>query len=632
MLAAQLAAAQGYYANPVLNADYSDPDVTCVDGEFWMTASSFNCVPGLQLLHSRDLVDWEIVGAALPAGSPYWSGALGSPDHGGGVWAPSIRYRESDGRFYIFWGDPDRGIFQVSAEDPRGRWTDPVCVIAGRGLIDPCPLFDEDGRVYLVHAWAGSRAGFKSVLNVCELDATCSRAVGEQVLVFDGNKNGNLTVEGPKFYKHGGRYWIFAPAGGVKTGWQLAMRADSPYGPYEWRRVCETASEADAAAGRAAPTRAPHQGGWVADAAGQYWFLHFEDRHAWGRVVHLQPMDWTADGWCLIGTDPDGDGIGEPVSSWSRPTPFTREQNASFQPQNVTSPLLREQNASFQSQNVTSPLLREQNASFQSQNVGFTLPAGATETRTGFTGTAIPLNWQWHGKPEVDWAMPNPSDGCLRLNCLAHDNDWHNLWDTPNLLLEKLVGPSMQLTARLVFRPAYEGDRAGLLVMGMDYSTLELYYDGEKVLLQCRVCADADGGSAEQVIEALPLKTVMSEAGKPYCTVTVRVDIRDKYPTSDPARTPVTNNQRGGKASRASKSSLASSHTTASVSQGSSASLVSQWPPVVECLFSYSLDGRRFTDFGPAFTAREGKWIGAKAGFFTSADIKKNDGGSVEIY
>lgn len=589
----------GRYSNPILDSDYSDPDVECVDGEYWMTASSFNCVPGLQILHSYDLVDWEIVGAALPADSPYWSGAIGSPDHGNAVWAPAIRYRESNGLFYIFWGDPDRGIFQVNSADPRGRWSDPVCVLPGRGMIDPCPLFDDDGRVYLVHAWAGSRAGFKSVLNVCELDADCTLAVSEQVLVFDGNKNGNLTVEGPKFYKRDGRYWIFAPAGGVKTGWQLALRAGSPYGPYEWRRVCEAASEADVSAGRAAPTRAPHQGGWVPDAAGQYWFLHFEDRYAWGRVVHLQPMSWTDDGWCIIGDDVDGDGIGEPVSSWSRPTPFIREQNASSH-----------------SQNTLLPTLREQNAHFHSQNGG----QGAAETRTGFTGTAIPLNWQWHGRPSVDWAMPNPSDGCLRLNCLVHDEGWRNLWNTPNLLLEKIVGPSTELTAKLVFRPAYEGDRAGLVVMGLDYSTLELYYDGTQVFLQRRTCSDADKGSAETVSESIPVQTSLTTEsdpgiqpgdGRPYCTVYVRVNIRNR---ADADRSS------GRSGARQSKGGPNTSGD------------YKEWPPAVECVFSYSADGHRFRPVGEAFTAREGQWIGAKTGFFATADIRKNDGGSVEVF
>ena len=537
------AAAQSRYTNPVLDSDYSDPDVIAVDGEYWMTASSFNCVPGLQILHSTNLIDWEITGAALLADSPYWDGAIASPDHGNAVMAPSIRYRESDGLFYIFWGDPDRGIFQVHAADPRGRWSDPVCVIAGRGLLDPCPLFDDDGRVYLVHAWAGSRAGFNSILNVCELDPDCTKAIGEEVLVFDGNKNGNPTVEGPKFYKHGGRYWIFAPAGGVKTGWQLALRSDSPYGPYEWRRVCETADATDVAAGRAASTYSPHQGGWVSDAAGQYWFMHFEDKHAWGRVVHLQPMNWTADGWCVIGVDVDGDGIGEPVKSWERPVPASKASGTGL---------------------------------------------SAMETRTGFTGPSIPLNWQWHGRPGRDWAMPNPSEGCLRLNCLVQGSDWHNLWNTPSLLLEKLTGPTTELTSKLVFRPSYKGDRVGLVIMGADYSTLELYFDGRQVFLQRRTCAKADTGTAEEITDSIPLETVRPGEGRPYCTVYVRVNVADKAGAG--------------------------------------------WPPEVECRFSYSLDGKRFNGIGQVFTASAGKWIGAKAGFFALAEIKRNNGGSVEVF
>jgi hypothetical protein len=183
--------------------------------------------------------------------------------------------------------------------------------------------------------------------------------------------------------------------------------------------------------------------------------------------------------------------------------------------------------------------------------------------------------------------MPNPSEGCLRLNCLENARGWRNLWDTPNLLLEKVAGPSMELTARLVFRPAYEGDRAGLAVMGLDYSTLELFYDGEKVSLQRRLCTDADAGGTERITDSIPLETVFSEAGKPFCTVWVRVNVHGKD---------------------------------------------SAWTPAVGCGFSYSLDGRRFRPLGEDFTAREGKWIGAKAGFFATATIKKNDGGSVEIF
>ena len=154
----------GKYKNPIVFADYSDPDVIRTGDDYWMTASSFNCVPGLPVLHSTDLVNWELVNYALPR---MYDTDFDAASHGNGVWAPAIRFH--DGWYYIYWGDPDRGIYMVRTQDPRGAWSKPVLVKAAKGIIDTCPLWDEDGRAYLVHGWAGSRAGFKSVLSVSEM-------------------------------------------------------------------------------------------------------------------------------------------------------------------------------------------------------------------------------------------------------------------------------------------------------------------------------------------------------------------------------------------------------------------------------------------------------------------------------
>ena len=302
------------YTNPIIYADYSDPDVVCVDGEYWMTASSFNCTPGLQILHSTNLVEWEVVSAALPEGLSYQGDTSWGTRHGDGVWAPSIRFHK--GLFYIFWGDPDYGIYQVHASDPLGEWSEPLCVIPGKGMIDPCPLWDDDGRVWLVHAWARSRCGFNNILSVRELSPDCTVAISDTVTVFNGFENGQVTTEGPKFYKRGEEYVILCPSGGVKTGHQLVLKSDSVTGPYKMRVAMHSGDY---------QVFGPHQGGWVSDAKGSDWFIHFEDRYAWGRVVHLQPMSWTEDGWCIIGVDTDGDGIGEPVLSHSRPAPFRRK-------------------------------------------------------------------------------------------------------------------------------------------------------------------------------------------------------------------------------------------------------------------------------------------------------------------
>lgn len=279
----------------IVFADYSDPDV-CegTDGDYWLTASSFQCTPGLPILHSTDLIRWELVNYALERLSPVEH--YDTVRHGCGVWAPSIR-RHGD-TYYIYWGDPDFGVFMIRTDDPRGRWTEPVLVLEGKGVIDPCPLWDEDGRCYLVNAWAASRCGFNSVLTMRELSADGSRVIGAPVLVYDGQRDEgeakgqrdeghsvNHTIEGPKLYKHDGYYYILAPAGGVEKGWQVALRSRHIYGPYESKTVFNEGGI--------------HQGGWVADG-----FIAFQDRGPYGRVLHLLDVEWKK-GWPMMKKNKD---------------------------------------------------------------------------------------------------------------------------------------------------------------------------------------------------------------------------------------------------------------------------------------------------------------------------------------
>lgn len=501
----------GTYKNPVLFADYSDPDVIRTGDDYWMTSSSFNCSPGLQILHSTDLVNWTLAGAALPR---MYDAAFDAASHGNGVWAPAIRFH--DGWYYIYWGDPDRGVYMTRTRDPRGTWEEPVLVRAAVGIIDTCPLWDDDGKAYLVHGWAGSRAGFKSMLSVCEMTLDGTRLVGDEVLIFDGH-DAHPTVEGPKFYKRNGWYYVFAPAGGVKTGWQLALRSRSPWGPYECRKVLHQGDTA---------TPGPHQGAWVEDTAGDSWFVHFVDRHAYGRVVHLQPMSWTDDDWCVIGVDRNGDGAGEPVDTFRKPA-----------------------------SRVTCAVAA---------------PADSDE----FSSRTLGLQWQWHARPQTGWYFTDPSEGRLRLMCVRQAVGWRNLWDTPNLLLQKVPAPECTFTTRVMFRAAYEGDRAGLVMMGMDYGTLfaELR-DGRLALVQAE-CRKADKGAPE-----------VRNGEVPFAGGAVYLRCRIAWQTA------------------------------------------ANGTPRMLCRFSYSLDGQRFTDIGKPFTAREGRWIGAKIGYFASAGQQRNDGG-----
>src|SRR5688500_2023169 len=251
-------AGDGRYRNPIIFADYSDPDVIRVGGDFYMTSSSFGSLPALPILHSKDLVHWTIINHAIPR---FPDAAFDAPQHGNGVWAPSLRYH--DGWFWIFYGDPDRGIYRVRTRDIRGAWEPPVLVHAARGWIDPAPLWDDGGNAYLVHAFARSRSGIKHVLHVNRMTPDGTRLLDEGTQVFM-DSIAHPTMEGPKFYKRNGWYYIFAPAGGVPTEWQTVLRSRHVYGPYEDRIVLAQGSTA---------INGPHQGGWVETPGGEDWFI-----------------------------------------------------------------------------------------------------------------------------------------------------------------------------------------------------------------------------------------------------------------------------------------------------------------------------------------------------------------------
>ena len=424
----------GTYQNPVLNADYSDPDVICVGDDYYLTASSFQCMPGLPVLHSRDLVNWTIIGYALQHQFP---GQL--PQHGNGVWAPSIRHH--NGEFYIYWGDPDRGVMMVKAKNPAGPWEEPVCVIPGKGMIDTCPLWDDDGRCYLVNGWANSRAGFNSVLTVRELSADGTRPIGQPVIVFDGG-NRDYTTEGPKFYKRDGWYWIMCPAGGVETGWQLAMRSKSPYGPYESKTVLRQGKT---------PVNGPHQGGWVHTALGEDWFLHFQDKGPYGRVVHLQPVDWSS-GWPVMGKK------GEPVLTYRKPKTTT------------------------------------------------TVPVANPVESDEFNEPRLGLQWQWQADYDQYYGMPT-ADGHFRLFTwkLPKTPKPENMWLVPNMLLQKIPADSFTATTKLRLAAKAEHQRGGIIMMGLSYSALVVERVGEEFQLKQLTCLDADKGKPqqEQVIATL---------------------------------------------------------------------------------------------------------------------------------
>jgi len=454
----------GTYTNPVLNADYSDPDVIAVGEDYYFTASSFNCMPGLPILHSKDLVNWEIIGHALKHQFPDSI----KPQHGNGVWAPCIRHH--DGTFYIYWGDPDQGVFMVKTKDPAGDWDEPVLVVKGKGMIDTSPLWDDDGRCYLVNGWAASRSGINSVLTVRELSADGTRAISEPAIVYDGG-NENHTTEGPKFYKYKGWYWIMCPAGGVATGWQLAMRSKSPWGPYECKTVM--------AQGKS-KFNGPHQGGWVHTAQGEDWFMNFQDKDAYGRVVHLQPVTWK-DNWPVMGKMPKSGYCGEPVETYRKPK--------------------------------------------TSASVAVCNPAESDE----FSSTKLGLQWQWHADYKQLFGMPTNS-GVMRLYTYKLKSS-ETLWDAPNLLLQKTPADEFTVTTKIRFASKTNNQYGGIVMMGRDYSALVVERKGDKFELQQRTCIKADSKGKEEVSAIATFKPteVDKKDYKPaiYLDIYLRMIVKD---------------------------------------------------------------------------------------------------------
>jgi beta-xylosidase len=464
VLAAGAVAGEGEkrYTNPIIQADYSDPDVIRVGDDFYMVSSSFGHVPGLPVLHSRDLVHWELIGHALerlPARQD------DRPQHGNGVWAPSIRYHQ--GAFWIYYGDPDTGLYLIKSRNAAGPWDPPLLVRAAKGWIDPCPLWDDDGQAWLVHAWAKSRVGFNSILTLHRMSSDGTRIHDEGTTVFDGHAH-HPTIEGPKLYKRDGWYYIFAPAGGVKPGWQTVLRSRSIQGPYEDRVVLEQGSTA---------INGPHQGGWVETPAGESWFIHFQDRGAYGRIIHLQPVRWQ-EGWPQMGVDKDGNGIGEPVNSW--PVPALPEFYASI------------------------------------------------PSSDEFSDGPMGLQWQWQANIDPSWSSLTASPGSLRLYALAQASP-ANLWLQPNIVAQKFPAESFTVVVRMETHFFTAGERAGLIIFGSDYACLCCSATTGGLRIEQRLCKDAEKGGGEEIVaaadierQAMYLKSGISAGGR--CSFSYSVD------------------------------------------------------------------------------------------------------------
>lgn len=453
----------GTYKNPIINADYSDPDAIRVGNDYYLTASSFTCAPALPILHSKDLVNWTIIGHALKKQVPL--DVFDKAQQAKGVWAPAIRFH--NGEFYIYYPDPDYGIYMVKTKDPAGEWEPPVLAITGKGLIDPCPFWDDDGKAYLVNAWAGSRAGINSIVTIYRMNPEGTKVIDDGKIVYDGREY-NPTIEGPKVYKRNGFYYLSAPAGGVPRGWQLILRSKSLYGPYEEKIVIDQGST---------KINGPHQGAFLETPWGESWFIHFQDKGAYGRVVHLQPVKWIND-WPVTGIDKDGDGKGEPVLTYKKP-----DIKGAFP--------------------ITTPVESDE---FNSDNLG--------------------LQWQWDANPKVTWMSLIKGTGYLRLYSAALPESYTNLWDLPNLLAQKFPADNFNVTTKVKIG----NGKTGLVILGRSYAYLSLEKTGDSVKISQTVCQGADKKGSETENESIVIQEntvylrVKVSAPDAMCTFSYSVD------------------------------------------------------------------------------------------------------------
>ena len=420
----------GSYTNPIFYDEFSDPDLIKVDDWFYMTGTTMHTMPGLPVLRSKDLVNWEFLSYAvdkLDLGPEYR--LEGGNIYGRGIWAPSFRYH--DGTFYIFSNVNGRMTQIFTAKDARGPWTHREMK---RSLHDLSVLFDDDGKVYVVWDY--------QAMHIAQLNADLTDIVpGTEKVLFD--KNAGMG-EGAHFYKLGGKYYILSAnyAGQMRMS---AARADSVFGPYEVNRSISQGEDFGLARGYRLNGKPPpfvlsppdpsvreslslHQGGIVQTPEGEWWGMSMLDANSIGRLVNLSPITWK-DGWPYFGLPGN---LGRTPRSWQKPKVTT--------PQPVMVPFER-------SDSFDAPKLK-------------------------------PL-WQWNHVPvDGKWSLTE-RPGFLRLHALPAQT----FWETRNSLTQRAIGPESQPTVSLDAMNLQDGDIAGLALLNYPYAWIGLEKSGEELSL-----------------------------------------------------------------------------------------------------------------------------------------------------
>lgn len=268
----------GTFTNPVIAADFPDPDVIFVDDTYYMVTTTMFVFPGVPILKSKDLVNWEYCSNAVQRFDFSKCYDLdGCNRYGHGQWATSLKYH--NGKFYLLFITLNEGGFICSAVKPEGPWQ---IKKLPKGFYDPGLFFDDDGRIYVAHGY--------SEIRLTELDEDFTAISGDSLIYKGDIRNG---LEGTHVYKINGYYYLYCTYGGL-DGIQVALRSKNIYGPYEQKVVISEKTKG--------PNFGIHQGALIKTQTGEWWTMLFVDSGPFGRFPSLQPVTWE-DGWPMVGVN-----------------------------------------------------------------------------------------------------------------------------------------------------------------------------------------------------------------------------------------------------------------------------------------------------------------------------------------
>ena len=439
----------GTFTNPLFYDEFSDPDILRVGDDYYLAGTTMHAVPGLVILHSRDLVNWENISYCFDRfdfDDPAFSLKEGREIYGQGIWAPCIRY--ANGTFYVFSNINGKGLQCYTATDIRGPWEHHN--MKGR-IYDLSVLFDDDGKIYAIHGYGEVKC--------TELKADMSGSVEgtERVIIPEGNGVG----EGHHIYKIDGMYYLIS-TDYSPNGRTLCSRSKSIWGPYETRVITADETYGYHAASLTQVPRGEqprigsdgtkfaigpldkdatactnaHQGGIVQFGDGSWWALLMQDFHSIGRTVCLMPMTWE-DGWPMVGLKGN---LGRAPRTWFKPGTQLGNHATNQEPQPKYAPYDRNEN---------------------------------------FDGKQLGRVWQWNHNPEEKmWSLRG---GRLRLNTMPADQ---LMWSR-NTLTQRVIGPQSVATVELYTKGMKDGDVAGLGNINVPCSWIGIVKEGKNLTLRC---------------------------------------------------------------------------------------------------------------------------------------------------